>query len=95
MPDTNLKLGDKREAAPDKPFRVRRTGMGSNKVLFESTNEAEARKYVANNFPRAHHEAEDHDVYLEAPGGAKSVYTAGADNDGWSEYRTPREREDG
>ena len=86
--------GRRERPREDKPFRVRRTGNGSNKVLFESTDEAAARQYVRDNFPRPHHEAEDHDVYLQAPNGAKQCFTTGAADDGWSDYKTPRERED-
>jgi len=58
MADTTATAtAEKREP---KPFRVRRTG--SDKTVFETTDEAAARKYVADNFPRAHHEADDHDV---------------------------------
>jgi hypothetical protein len=99
MADDKLNLGKndsksdgKRE---DKPFRVRRTGTGSNKVLFESNDERVVKEFVQNNYPRPHHEAEDHDVYLESPTGAKTAYTAGAGDDGWADYKTPREREDG
>jgi len=76
----------------NKPFRVRKTG--SSKVLFETTDEAAARKYVADNFPRRHHEAEDHDVFLQSPNGDKQAYDHGAADDGWSDYKTPQERED-
>lgn len=96
--DSGLVMDDQEDARPErpererKPFRVRRTG-GSGKVLFETTNEAEAKKFVIDNFPRKHHEADDHDVYLHAPDGSKSAYTPGADEE-WGEYRTPQERED-
>jgi hypothetical protein len=91
----NLNLGSDSKRNSDRPFRVRKTGEGSNKVLFETADEREARKYVQDNFPRPHHEAEDHDVYLETPTGSKLCYVAGAGDDGWGDYRTPREREDG
>ena len=100
MAETKLDMSNKtdtpdRKDRPERekrPFRVRRTG-GSGKVLFESFNEREAKQYVTNNFPRQHHEADDVDVYLQAPDGAKTSYTPDAEEE-WGEYRTPQERED-
>lgn len=98
MAETKLDLSKQKEDRPDRPerenrpFRVRKTG-GSGKVLFESGNEKEAQKFVTDNFPRQHHEADDVDVYIHAPNGAKTAYTPGADDE-WGEYRTPQERED-
>lgn len=89
MPDS-----DTDEQEEKQPHKVRSTSTSSNRVLMESTNPNDVRTFVENNFPRRHHEAEDHDVYVEHPDGTKHVYTAGDGEDGWSEYKTPKERED-
>lgn len=90
LPDND----DKENGQDDRPHKVRSTSSSSNKVLLESTNPNDVRKFVEDNYPRKHHEAEDHDVYVEHPDGSKHAYTAGDGDDGWSEYKTPKERED-
>lgn len=93
--DSELREQDRpeREQKPAKPHRVRTTRPG-NKVIFESLDPREVRKFVENNFPRKHHEAEDHDVFVQHPDGTKHVFNTGEGEDGWSDYRSPADRED-
>ena len=89
---TTTKVDNKHE--DEGVHKVRSTATRANKVLFESSDPREVKKFVENNFPRPHHESEDHDVYVEHPDGTKHVFTSGEGEDGWSDYKTPRERED-
>jgi hypothetical protein len=95
-PDKNAPelFEDESEKRDDRPHKVRSTSSSANKVLMESTDPREVKKFVEQNFPRKHHEAEDSDVYVEHPDGSKHSYNAGDGEDGWSDYKTARERED-
>lgn len=66
-------------------FRVRKyvAGLDTHPVLFSSENENAARRYITTNHPRGK------EVYLEAPDGEKTHYSADLTHqgdDGWLEY---------